>query len=97
MQHGFIQCEEARTLLEQGALLVDVRQPEEYLLGAAPGAINIPLPVISSALDQLRRDVPVLLYCVSGRRSALAQSLLHTHGFTDVHNVISTGWLRQCA
>ena len=97
MRNNTLQCAEARTLLEQGAQLVDVRQPEEFRQNAAPGAVNIPLPVIGLALERLRRDTPVLLYCASGRRSAMARSLLQLHGFTEVHNVVSPHWLQHCA
>jgi len=97
MVNEALSCDQARTLLEQGAQLVDVRQPEEFRRGAAPGAVNIPLPLIGMALQRLRTDAPVLLYCASGRRSGMAKSMLELHGFCDVHNVVSTNWLQRCA
>ena len=47
---------EARTLIGQGAQLVDVRTPQEYQQHALPGAVNIPLPVIQQALKQLDKE-----------------------------------------
>lgn len=78
---------EARTLVAQGAQLVDVRSPREYRRNALPGSVNIPLPVIQQALKQLDKQTPVLLYCNSGQRSGVAKRLLEACGFTLVHNL----------
>lgn len=77
---------EARDLVAQGAQLVDVRNPLEYRHNALPGSANIPLPVIQQALKQLDKQTPVLLYCNSGQRSAVAKRLLEACGFALVHN-----------
>jgi phage shock protein E len=78
---------EARTLMAQGAQLVDVRSPRSYRHIALPGSVNIPLPVIQQALKQLDKQTPVLLYCNSGQRSGVAKRLLEACGFTRVHNL----------
>lgn len=78
---------DARDLLEQGAQLVDVRNPHEYHHSPVPGSVNIPLPVIQQALRQLDRETPVLLYCNSGQRSGIAKRLLEANGFSLVHNL----------
>jgi len=78
---------EARTLVAQGAQLVDVRSPREYRHQALPGSVNIPLPVIQQALKQLDKQTPVLLYCNSGQRSGVAKRLLEACGFALVHNL----------
>jgi len=78
---------EARTLMEQGAQLVDVRTPQEYQQHALPGSVNIPLPVIQQALKQLDKETPVLLYCASGQRSGTAKRVLEACGFSTVHNL----------
>lgn len=78
---------EARTLIEQGAQLVDVRTPQEYQQHALPDSVNIPLPVIQQALKQLDKETPVLLYCASGQRSGTAKRVLEACGFSAVHNL----------
>jgi len=82
-----IRPEDARSLVAQGAQLVDVRSPLEHQRNALPGSVNIPLPVIQQALKQLDKKTPVLLYCNSGQRSGLAKRLLEACGFALVHNV----------
>ncbi|MDH5229532.1 MAG: rhodanese-like domain-containing protein [Gammaproteobacteria bacterium] len=83
----FISGEQARLLVASGAQLVDVRNPHEYASGAAPGAKNIPLSVVPVRAHELDSSKPVVLYCVSGGRSAQAASVLQSLGFPEVHNV----------
>jgi phage shock protein E len=78
---------EARELIELGAQLIDVRNPNEYRHNPVPGSVNIPLPVIQQALKQLDKEAPVLLYCNSGQRSGVAKRLLDACGFSMVHNL----------
>ena len=89
-------CSEARTLMEAGAQLVDVRSPQEHRHHALPGSVNIPLPVIQRALKQLDKETPVLLYCTSGQRSGTARRVLEACGFTTVHNIGSHAFLNNC-
>jgi rhodanese-related sulfurtransferase len=85
----FISGAEARALIENdNAQLVDVRTVEEYQRGAATGARNIPLHVLPHvALEHLDLGKPVIVYCMSGGRSAQAQMILQRMGFDTVHNV----------
>jgi rhodanese-related sulfurtransferase len=92
-----ISCSDARVLVELGAQLVDVREPQEYRQGALPGAVNVPLPVIQQALHLLDRDNPVLVYCATGRRSGMAKYLLEAHGFSEVHNIGSQAFFNDCS
>ncbi len=82
----FIPANELRKLLAQGAQLVDVRSPAEYSRGAAPGAKNIPVQLLPQQAAELDRDKPVVVYCMSGGRSAQAQMILRSMGFDQVHN-----------
>jgi len=66
----------AAALVADGASLVDVRTPEEYAAGFVAGAINIPLDELSARLDELPTDVPIIVYCRSGSRSAQAATIL---------------------
>ncbi len=87
MYQATLSPDDAYTLIEQGAQLVDVRHPHEYARNALPGSVNIPLQVIQQANKQLHKDTPVLLYCNSGQRSGTAMHLLQACGFRRVHNL----------
>ena len=87
MYYPTISSSRARTLLRQGAQLVDVRPPHEYRHRALPGSVNIPLTAIQRARRQLDRNTPVLVYCGSGQRSGTAKRLLEACGFGQVYNL----------
>lgn len=73
--------------IKAGAVVVDVRSPEEFEDEHFPNAINIPVNVIQAQADSIGpKDKPVVLYCASGARSALAARFLKMVGFTDVMN-----------
>jgi phage shock protein E len=70
-------------------LLLDVRKPEEFAAGHVPGAINIPHDQLASRLAELpaSREQPVVVYCRSGRRAALAEDVLRQAGYTGVRHL----------
>ena len=72
--------------IKAGAKIVDVRSPEEFQGGAYPGAVNIPLQLLGARLGEIPKDRPVVLYCASGGRSAMAARLLKQAGYADVVN-----------
>lgn len=80
---------EARELVAGGALLVDVRTPEEYAGGHIDGAVNIPLQELEQRVHELGPDKSraIVVYCRSGNRSAQARRFLEGHGFTAVHDL----------
>ena len=63
-----------------GAILVDVREAEEFASGHIPGAINAPLSTIASAT--LPKDKALFLYCLRGMRSKRAAGILKNMGYT---------------
>ena len=67
-----------------GALLLDVRTPEEYAAGHVPGSRNIPLDRVGEA--ELDREAPLFVYCRSGARSGQACSILRERGY-DATNI----------
>ena len=83
---GDISSSEARDLVAKGALLVDVRTPEEYQSEHIDGALNVPLADLPRRLDELRGK-SLVLYCRSGNRSHQAQQLLQERGFPEVRNL----------
>jgi rhodanese-related sulfurtransferase len=72
-------------------LLVDVRTPEEFTSGHLFGAVNIPLSEFQNNLSmwtpRLPRDVPIILQCKAGSRSAQATRILLNAGFSNVLNL----------
>jgi rhodanese-related sulfurtransferase len=79
---------QAKALVQNGALLLDVRDASEFALGHLPGAINIPVARLRGELGRLRGAAPAfVLYCASGGRSKIAHGLLAQAGFTGVHNL----------
>lgn len=84
-----IEVRQAFQLNQQGSLLLDVREVEEYAELHAPNAMLIPLGQLSERQPELTKykDKPILVVCRSGRRSAQAVQLLQQAGFTRVSNV----------
>lgn len=70
-----------------GALVIDVRGDAEIAAGMIAGAQHIPLHLIPLRVAELPRDVPVILYCRTGARSAQACAFLAQHGLTNLHNL----------
>lgn len=70
-----------KSLLPADALLVDVRDPDEFEEGHINGAINIPLHELRSRLGELPRDRELWVYCRVGQRGYYATRLLAQHGF----------------
>ena len=78
---------ELPSLLERGAVVVDVREPDEYVEGHVSGAVNVPLATVPDNLDTFRRNVPVYVVCHSGGRSMRACEFLVAQGIDTVINV----------
>jgi rhodanese-related sulfurtransferase len=78
---GDVPLAEWEALSCTAALLVDVRQPEEYSAGHIEEAINLPLPQLRSRLAELPHDREIWLNCGVGQRSYYALRVLLQHGF----------------
>ena len=72
---------------EAGALIVDVREPNEYNQIRAKGAVLLPLGRLNGRVKDLPRDREILLMCRTGGRSANATQFLAANGFENVTNV----------
>jgi phage shock protein E len=88
-QARILPADEARRMLQGGALLVDVRSPEEYAARSLPGAVNMPVDSIKSAITNRAPATSrlILLHCQSGRRSGIAEKELRAIGYTNVFNL----------
>jgi rhodanese-related sulfurtransferase len=73
--------------LDDGATLVDVREPHEYDAGHVEGALLMPLARTARMAADLPKDEPVYVICRSGNRSLQASRALVEAGFEDVRNV----------
>ena len=70
-----------KALLANGAVIIDVRQPNEFASGALPGSENIPLGALSGRFKQIKSlGVPVITVCASGMRSGVAKGQLKAAG-----------------
>ena len=69
------------------AVVLDVREPEEYTHGHVPGAINLPQAELASRLEELPPDRPLLTICRSGSRSLRTAQFLKQAGFDRVVSV----------
>jgi len=74
-------------LVNDGAIIVDVRTSGEFSAGHIKGSINIPINSLAHNLAKLKaKNKPVITCCASGMRSASAKSILQSNGFSDVYN-----------
>ena len=67
-------------------ILIDVREPSEYNSGHVEGAVNLPLASISKDnkdISGLSTDQEIVVYCRSGGRAGVAQSLLRNAGYAN--------------
>ena len=80
-------------------MLIDVREPGEFEIVRIPGSILIPKQEFlnGSALEKLPQDVPIILHCKSGVRSAECLAVLKQAGFADATHVSGgvVAWVKQ--
>lgn len=72
-----------------GLTVIDVRTPAEFASGHLDGAVNLDLEAgqFTASIADLPHDAPYLVYCQSGRRSALAAQAMEDAGFTNVYDL----------
>lgn len=90
MLFGSSNKEAIKSFYEKGAVVLDVRSPGEFADGHISGSKNIPLPVLSSQIDQVKSfGKPVLVCCLSGGRSANGAKILNEAGIEAING---GGW-----
>src|SRR5579885_153207 len=91
-----IDAEQARKLLEQGAIIIDVRESEEWRQGHIPQATFIPRGFLELRVEEKipDRKAPVIVQCASGTRSLLAARTLAEMGYENLYNLTGgfNGW-----
>jgi rhodanese-related sulfurtransferase len=77
--------------------VLDVRTPKEFAEGHVPGAVNVPYDQVASQLAQIPKDKDVVLYCRSGRRTALAGEVLKANGYSKLEHLQGDmqAWLKD--
>ncbi|MEE9423696.1 MAG: rhodanese-like domain-containing protein [Methylococcales bacterium] len=83
-----VDINQAKKLLAENALVLDVREPNEYATGYIANAVNIPRGVlefkINQHIDDSDKSVSILVYCKTGGRGALAVNTLKLMGYKQV-------------
>ncbi|SES98737.1 rhodanese-like domain-containing protein [Thalassotalea agarivorans] len=88
-QTPVVSQQELLDLQQQHILLLDVRSEQEYAEQHIPKAINIDYETLPNRINEISeyKDLPVIVYCRSGRRAAIAEKALQDAGFTDVRHL----------
>ena len=97
LRAAFVPAEDARRLLADGAMIVDVRTGREFRRGHLPRTLNIPL---GDLREQILLRVPdknqsILVHCQSGGRSEIARRRLKKMGYVNVRNLGSLARARR--
>ncbi|HLW14820.1 MAG TPA: rhodanese-like domain-containing protein [Flavobacteriaceae bacterium] len=79
-----------KKLLQQGAIIIDVRSAAEFSNGHIKKSKNIPLESLHNRTSKFKKDKPIILCCATGMRSGTARRSLKSQGF-EVYN--GGGWL----
>jgi rhodanese-related sulfurtransferase len=91
-----VSSQELIRLMNQGALVLDIRKPEEFAAGHVSGAKQLPSDKILTAGETFKRfkDKPVIVYCDSGSLAAAAVRQLNAQGFTKAFTLRGgfAGW-----
>ncbi|MFM2016047.1 MAG: hypothetical protein RIQ51_1537 [Bacteroidota bacterium] len=75
-----------KVLVASGAMIIDVRSPQEFDAGHVKNSKNIPLQTIQKAIPELKKSGKVVItVCRSGSRSGMAKSILKSAGI-EVYN-----------
>ena len=90
-----VRTSEVRGLYESGAFIIDSREKAEYAEGHIKSAVNIPLSEFRERLDEIPKDRPVYVHCLSSQRSYYMVRELNLRGWKNVIN-ISGSYLGIC-
>jgi len=80
-----VDVQEAKKRMDAGALLVDVREQDEYDTVRIPGSTLLPLSELQQRYSELPQDQDLVIHCRSGARSARATDFLNENGYNAVN------------
>jgi rhodanese-related sulfurtransferase len=82
-----ISVDEAKEMMNDGAAVIDVREPHEYSGGHVPNASLIPVNSVFARREELPKDQDLIFVCAVGQRSALACEMAAATGLTRLFNL----------
>lgn len=82
-----INAQAAHGRQQAGAMIIDVREPDEWQDGHIPGALHIPLGSLGARASEIEREREVIIVCRSGNRSSRATAALQRAGYSNVKNL----------
>ena len=93
---GQVSGAQARALVLQGAILVDVRDHDDWSFEHIQGAVNVPVDELEARRDEVGpASLPVVVYCEVGQRSAQAAATLTRLGYLHVYDLgAKSSWLQ---
>ena len=83
---GFANKIDYKKLVNENAIILDVRTKGEFQGGHIKGSMNISLDTLNNNLNKLKKSQTIITCCASGMRSASAKRILKSNGFKEVHN-----------
>jgi rhodanese-related sulfurtransferase len=87
MDGDYTPHEVAALIQERDVELIDVREPDEHEAGRIAGDRLVPLMELTGAAESISREKPVVFYCRTGSRSAMATEAFRGAGY-DAHNMV---------
>lgn len=82
-----VTAEEASVMISGGAMVIDVRNAEEYESACAPDTVNIPLDALDTELEGIDKNTAMIFVCAGGTRAAEAVRIAKEQGFERVFNL----------
>lgn len=82
-----INIEQAKQLCEQGAVMVDIRDPESFASGRPSGAIHLDNHSLAEFIAHADLDVPTIVICYHGHASQSAAAYLHSQDFSELYSM----------
>jgi rhodanese-related sulfurtransferase len=90
-----INTQTAKQMFDEGAYMLDVRNPDEWVNFHVDGSTLVPLPELEARVNEVPRDQEIIVICNSGNRSQVARDILLEAGFTNVTSIAGgiQGWM----
>ncbi len=83
---GISQAIDYARLVREGAIVLDVRTPEEFNKAHIAGAVNIPIEKLNKNMHRLSKAIPIIACCNDGSKSWYAKNLLDANGYRKVYD-----------
>ncbi len=82
-----ITADRALELIEEGAVLLDIRSMMEYKFGHIKGAISMPMERMTMDMEAYDKSTPLIVYCFSGSRTPMSIAILKSLGYENVYDL----------